>query len=78
MSAAVPFHTSRCYACDTEACGVRDRRLEGGLIEAACKRHADPTIKAYAACMYCSGPRPTLLIDNSFAHKGCHTEEMQS
>jgi len=75
---ATPFHTSRCYACDAEACGVRDRRPEGGLIEAACKRHADPSIRSYVACMFCSGPRPTLLIDGSFAHKGCHTGQVQS
>ena len=75
---ATPFHTARCYACDGKACGVRDRRPEGGLIEAACKRHADPSIPSYVACMFCSGPRPTLLVDGSFAHKGCHTEQVQS
>lgn len=31
----------RCYACDSRAIGTRDRRLEGGRIEAACVRHAD-------------------------------------
>jgi hypothetical protein len=75
---AIPFFTARCYACDSEACGVRDRRPEGGMIEAACKRHADPRVKAYAACTYCSGSRPTLLIDGSFAHKGCHAEAVRS
>ena len=74
---ALPFHTERCYACDSKAIGVRDRRPEGGLVEAACKRHADPTIKAHKACMYCSGPRPTLLIDGDFAHKSCHDEASQ-
>lgn len=71
---AKPYCTERCYACDAKACGVRDRRPEGGVVEAACSRHADPTIKAYAACMYCSGTRPTLLIDKDLAHKKCHEE----
>jgi hypothetical protein len=75
---ATPFHTTRCYACGGKAVGVRDLRPEGGMIEAACRRHADPRIKAYAACVYCSGPRPTLLIDGQFAHKGCHAEAEQS
>lgn len=75
---AIPFHTSRCYACDDQACGVRDRRPEGGSIEAACKRHADPSIKAYAACMFCSGPRPSLVVDGDFAHKSCHSAEVLS
>jgi hypothetical protein len=48
------------------------------MVEAACARHADPTIKAYAACMFCSGPRPTLLIDDTFAHKGCYHEDVRS
>lgn len=75
---AVPFHTSRCYACDDEVHGIRDRRPEGLQIEAACKRHADPTIRCFAACLFCSGPRPTLLIDGDFAHKGCHAEAVRS
>lgn len=66
---AVPFHTVRCYACDATACGVRDRRPEGGVVEAACARHADPAIKSYAACVFCSGARPTLTIDGDFARK---------
>ena len=36
--------STQCYACDDEATGLRDRRREGGRIEAACGRHADPTI----------------------------------
>lgn len=71
---AVPFHQDRCYACDSKAVGVRDRRPEGGMIEPGCKRHADPSIKSYAACMYCSGPGPTRTIDGDFVHKGCHDE----
>ena len=34
----------QCYACGAEASGIRDRRPEGGRIEAACGRHADPTV----------------------------------
>lgn len=72
-STALPYHTRHCYACDSKnARGVRDHRPEGGVVEAACARHADPTIRAFAACMYCSGPRPTVDIDGSFAHKKCH------
>ncbi len=74
----LPFCTSRCYACDGAACGVRDRRPEGGMLEAACARHADPTIKAFAACMFCSGPGPSLSIDGDFAHKKCHAKAVQS
>jgi hypothetical protein len=48
------------------------------MVEAACKRHADPSIKACAACVFCSGPRPTLTIDGDFAHKGCHAEAVRS
>ena len=75
---STPFHTSRCYACDAPACGVRDRRPEGGMVEAACKRHADPTIRAFAACMFCSGARPSIVIDGDFAHKGCHEKAVKS
>lgn len=74
---ALPYHTRRCYACDDTACGVRDRRPEGGEVEGACTRHADPTIKAFAACVYCNGPRPSLDIDGEFAHKKCHIEASQ-
>ena len=73
-----PFHTDRCYACDARAVGVRDRRPEGGVVEAACARHRDPSIPAYPACMFCSGPRPTLLIDRDFAHAKCHAAEVLS
>jgi hypothetical protein len=65
---------TKCYACDSPATGVRDRRLEGGLVEAACKRHTDHTLKSYAACCYCAGPRPSLVIDGTLAHKSCHLE----
>lgn len=32
--------TTKCYACDAPAVGVRDRRPEGQVIEDACERHA--------------------------------------
>jgi hypothetical protein len=73
--AAVPYHAARCYACDGQACGIRDRRPEGGMAEAACKRHADPTIAAFAACCFCLGARPTIVIGGlDLAHKRCHSE----
>lgn len=31
----------RCYACDAPSVGTRDRRPEGGVVEVACRRHAD-------------------------------------
>lgn len=68
------YCTTRCYACDATACGVRDRRPEGGMVEAACARHADARIRAQAGCLACSGPRPSLVIDGEFWHKACHTE----
>lgn len=71
---SAPRISTRCYACDAPACGVRDRRPEGGSLEAACARHAEPTIKSHAACCYCSAPRPTLVIDGDLAHKACHVE----
>ena len=75
----MPYTTLRCYACDSQACGVRDRRPEGGIVEAACKRHADPTIRAYAACYMCLGARPTLAIDSELlTHKKCHAEDCAS
>jgi hypothetical protein len=75
---SAPYHTSRCYACDGTACGVSDRRHAGGLVEAACKRHADASIRAFAACVFCSGARPSLVIDGDFAHRACHAEAVQS
>lgn len=71
----VPFHgAERCYACDERPVGLRDRRPEGGDLECACARHADPRIKVFQACIYCSGPRPTRVIDGQFLHAGCHAE----
>ncbi len=74
----LPFSTRQCYACDSrEAVGVRDRRPEGGMIEAACPRHADPTIPAYPACSLCGGQiRPgSYDVDGTFVHKACHTAD---
>ena len=43
-------------------------------MEAACARHADPTIKAYPACIYCDGRtrNGSLSVDGDHAHKSCH------
>ena len=45
-------------------------------MERACARHADPTIKVYAACMYCNGAvrKNSLDVDGDFAHAKCHKE----
>jgi hypothetical protein len=79
MSSPIPFHGGNCYACDQRATGFRDLRPEGGSLEPACKRHADPTIETYQACMYCDGAvrRGSLVIDGDFAHKQCHEEAVQ-
>jgi hypothetical protein len=44
---AAPRYSARCYACDATATGLRDRRPEGGTLESACKRHADPAIPSF-------------------------------
>lgn len=76
---ALPYTTLRCYACDGEACGVRDRRPEGGIVMAGCACHADPTIRAYAACYMCHGARPTVAIDGEqLVHKKCHAADCAS
>lgn len=69
-----PFHGGRCYACDAKATGLRDRQPEGGSVEPACARHADPTIAVYCACIYCNGAirSGSLDVDGLFAHKSCH------
>lgn len=76
----LPYHHEYCYACDEPAIGVRDRRPEGGSVEAACERHADLTIAAYPACTYCDGPvRPgSLLIDHTFAHRACVADDLSN
>lgn len=50
----------KCYACDSEATGLRDRRPEGGRLEgrrleAACPRHADPTVPSLSAYLAAEG-----------------------
>ena len=40
---------ARCYACDASPVGTRDRRPEGGRVEAACVRHAEPKSPATSA-----------------------------
>lgn len=75
-SSREPFHGGRCYACDAAAVGYRDRDVEGGdRRETACARHADPTIRVFEACVFCSGPRPTRDIDGQLAHLGCWRRE---
>jgi hypothetical protein len=39
----------RCYACEGAVVGKRDRRPEGGELEHACARHADPRVPFKAA-----------------------------
>lgn len=74
MTTRLPFHGGTCYACQATAVGFRDRRPEGGSLEPACGRHADPTVASFDACVYCDGPvrAGSLVIDSEFAHKGCH------
>ncbi len=67
-----------CYACDARSSGVRDRRPEGGITEAACARHADPTITVREICCYCDGAtrKGSLVIDGEGYHAKCHAEQM--
>lgn len=53
------FDSGGCYACDGAAIGFRDRRPEGGRLEHACERHADPNV--YAA----PGPTGELVRVNA-------------
>jgi hypothetical protein len=73
----IPF--GPCYACDARGAlvvGVRDRRPEGGQLEPACARHADPTIRAQAVCIYCEGfvRAGSLGIDGEYAHQAGHKD----
>jgi len=72
----LPFYGGTCYADEARAVGYRDRRPEGGELEPACRRHFDPSIKTYDACIYCDGPvrAGSLEIDRKFAHAKCHKE----
>ena len=67
-------YEGRCYACDShKLVGVA---RHNGTIEPACKRHTDPTIKAYFGCMFCNGPvrAGSLAIEGDYAHHKCHDE----
>lgn len=77
--AHVPFHGGQCYACDAKATGLRDKRHERGGLEPACARHRDPSIKTFAACMYCNEPvrKGSASVDGQHAHKSCHREAAQ-
>lgn len=73
----VPFFGGRCcYACDASPVGLRDLRPEGKDLEVACARHADPSIRIFQACIYCTTPvrRGSLCVDGNFAHAACHAE----
>ncbi len=47
----IPFHGGRCYACNKQATGLRDKRPEEDDLEPACERHRDPSIETYDACL---------------------------
>jgi hypothetical protein len=77
-SKALPFPDGTCYACRKPAVGYRDRKPEGGKLEVACKRHADPTVKVAAPlCIYCNAPvrLGSVSIDDDYAHAKCHRRE---
>ena len=65
-----------CYACDAKATGLRDRRPEGGEVEPACPRHAEPGLVPVLVCMYCNEPtrKGSLTVDGHEAHAKCHRE----
>lgn len=71
----VPFFGGRCYACDAKAVGFARHYVVAAyaLEEPACKRHADPSIKVFDACMFCSGPvrKGSVEVDGNFAHAKC-------
>jgi hypothetical protein len=74
----IPQGRNSCYACSSEEIvGVRDRRPEGGELEAACSRHSDPKIPCFHGCIYCNGPvrKGSCKIDTDYAHKNCHKAE---
>lgn len=78
----VPGPVARCcYACDATAAGWRDRTPEGGIREAACERHADPTIRVFVPCRYCGTPtrKGSIYLDTGeYAHGACHKEAVRS
>lgn len=73
----IPRHY--CYACDEHSIGVT---LHNGEIRAACKRHADPKIKAKHTCMYCDGFVRAGGLDlgagpYDIVHKKCYAEDQK-
>jgi len=75
------FGGEKCYACDEVPIGYRDRRPEGGDMEIACERHADPKIRVYEACIYCNGPirKGSWVLDTGvFVHQVCQREQMKN
>lgn len=74
----VPFFGGRCcYACDAAPVGLVERYYAGRrYYEVACARHADPSIRIFQACIYCTTPvrRGSLCVDGNFAHAACHAE----
>jgi hypothetical protein len=79
MKTRIEFSTSasRCYACDAKPVGIRDRRPEGGDLEHACARHADPTLQAVEVCFMCCGAirRGSLDLDGSLVHAACYRRD---
>ncbi len=75
-----PFWGGRqCYACDcTKVVGFRDRRPEGGDLEVACERHADPTIPIRKVCFMCLGPlgNGSVVIDGDTCHQKCFDADL--
>jgi len=71
MPPILPRYNDKCYACDARAIGVRDQRPEG-VVEAACYRHLDPSLRSRAACCFCGGFRPSVVMDGgALAHIAC-------
>lgn len=44
--------SARCYACDAGSVGVA---THNGETKSACRRHADPSMKAGRVCYVCNG-----------------------
>ncbi len=65
-----------CYACGAKAVGLRDRRPEGGEVEPACARHAEPRLVPVLVCIYCGEPtrKRAISVDGEGAHARCHRE----
>lgn len=63
-----------CYACDKDSVGVT---MHNGAIKAACKRHADPSMRVSHKCIYCDDPvrKGSLRVDNDYAHAKCVRRE---